>query len=416
MKDLHILIVFFIIMLLITIGYIKKTKEFNVGVLLLSLYTFCAFCAIIYYQSFYYLIQINELELNPLLYWIVLFLIAMVPVFKYDKLKINKIQYSSKTLEFFCIFAFFLSIIPLVEELAHANLLFQGGNDVAETFSDIHDDNTKGNYLSFLGKTCLHILRWIYELVLLSSFFVMKSKKKLAIAGIITSIITINLYSLTMSSRGQLLTTILYCILIYFLLKKNVDATDKRRIKKVGIFVLGGVLSLFVFITILRSTVHVENNSDYTMGIFLVRYVGEAYINISEYLGDLNGSSFGDYCFWPIKKILMLDPPLVDREYVYNVMQNHLGIRLGIFYTFISYFIFDLGFVGALLFFLFVAFLFTRLLYTKDGIIKFSTMYAFLIYAGIIINGTTIYIYPSAVGEKLVAYFLIFIYLRKVSS
>lgn len=416
MEDSNILIAFFIGMLLITIVYVKKVKEFNIGVLLLSIYTFCSLCGIVYYKTFYYLIQRHSLEITPLLYWMVLFLVALIPVFKYDKLKFDKIQYSSKTIELFCICALFFSVIPLVEILAHINLIFQGNNHIEETFSDIHDDNLKTSYLSFAGKICLRMLRWLYELVLLSSFFVLKSKNKLAIAGIITSILCINLYSLTMSSRGQLLTTMLYCILIYYMIKNDITIIEKKRIKRVGLTVLGCVTSLFVCITIWRSTIYLEKDSNNSLEIFLVRYIGEAFINISEWMGHLKEYSYGDYCFWPIKKILMLDPPLIDREYTYGIMQNRLGIKLGIFYTFIGYFIFDLGYAGALMFFLFVTYLFNKIVCTKNGIIRLSTIYAFLIYAGVIINGTTIYIYSSVVSERIIAYIAIFIYLRKKSS
>lgn len=416
MESINILIVFFVTMFLITIGYTKKTKEFNIGVLLLSIYTFCAFCAIVYYSAYYYLIQRYDLEITPLLFWTVLFLMSMMPVFKYDKLKFDRIQYSPKILEIFCVCAFFLSIVPLVEILAHINLIFQGNNHIEETFSDIHDDNLKSSYLSFAGKICLRMLRWLYELVLLSSFFVLKSKNKLAIGGIITSILCINLYSLTMSSRGQLLITILYCVLIFFILKKHISVADKKKIKKIGLIVLCCIASLFVCITIWRSAVHMEKDDSYTTEIFLVRYIGEAFINISEWMEHLKEYSYGDYCFWPIKKILMLDPPLIDREYTYGIMQNRLGIKLGIFYTFIGYFIFDLGYAGALMFFLFVTYLFNKIVCTKNGIIRLSTIYAFLIYAGVIINGTTIYIYSSVVSERIIAYIAIFIYLRKKLS
>lgn len=412
-SQLFLLIINFLILFIITIKYIKKKKRYQTGSLTLFLYTFSAFCALIYYCNPYF-IQNKELTLLPILYWLIAFIILCTPLFKYDSLNTTGIKYNIKVINCLCIIGFFISIVPFIEQLIQIPTLFKAAQSLSDTFSDIHDDNDKQVYFSVVGKYSQRIVWALYDLMFLFILPVIRSPKinKLALLGIIMVLITRNLEFFLLASRNGLLRMILQLILTIIILYPLMTALEKRKVMRIMTILMAAIIGVFVLITIARQIGYSEKNESYTMLYFLSRYAGEGMINFNQYIFDIKNYTDGDYTLWTFKNLLGYDIPPLTRDYLYGHFQNITGIPMMIFYTFIGFIVIDLGPTTALLSFIVIAFLMYKLLSFNKKLIPVSTLFIFYIYSSTIINGICVYQYTGKNTEYFWLYLTIFAFLK----
>ena len=398
--------------LLITIKYIKIKKKFQTGTLTLFLYTFSAFCALIYYCNPYY-IQYKELTLLPFIYWIVAFSILCIPLFKYDSLNIIGLKYNIRVINCLCIIGFFISIIPFIEQAIQIPSLFNTAS-ISDTFSDIHNDNDKQVYFSVIGRYSQRIVWALYDLMFLFIVPVIRSPKvnKLALLGIIMVLITRNLEFFLLASRNGLLRMILQLVLAVIILYPLMTSIEKKKVMRIIVILTITIIGVFTLITIARQIGYSEKNESYTMLYFLSRYAGEGMINFNQYIFDIKNYTEGDYTLWTFKNLLGYDIPPLTRDYLYGHFQNMTGIPMMIFYTFIGFIVIDLGPTTTLLLFIVIAASMYKLLSFNKKFIPISTLFLFYIFSSTIINGICVYQYTGKNTEYFWLYLTIFIFLR----
>lgn len=411
--QLILLIANFVVLSFVAILYIKKKKNFQTGSFALLLYTFSALCAIIYYCNPYYN-PIKALTIIPFAYWLIAFGIICTPLFKYDSLKIIGLKYEINTVNWICIIGLFVSIVPFIEQLMQIQMLFNTNLSIADTFSDIHDDNDKQINYSVVGKIFQRIVWALYDLMFLFFLPVIRSPKvnKLALLGIIMVLITRNMEFFLLASRNGLLRMILQLVLIIIILYPLMTKKERRRIIKIIIILTTSIISVFVLITIARQMNYSEKNESFTMLYFLSRYAGEGMINFNQYMFNIENYTNGDYTLWTFKNLLGYDIPPFSRDYLYGHMQHVTGIPMMVFYTFIGFFVIDLGPVFTLFFFSFIAFVMCKLLTYNNSLIPVSTLFIFYIFSSTIINGTCVYQFTGKNTEYIWLYLAIFLFLR----
>ena len=192
-NNLFRIIGFSLVMLFITIAYMKKKRYNQIGLFVLLLYTFSSLSSIVFY-----LIDFRrgsyEITYLPYILWLSLFLIIIYPIFKYCGKHIEHYRFNYKFGRILCSVCLFLSILPLVEETIQFNTLLNLG--VEETLTEIHDDvELRKIAFSLPGKILYLVLNFLYPLVLISFIPLLKKRmyNRLAIAGVISTFAVINM-------------------------------------------------------------------------------------------------------------------------------------------------------------------------------------------------------------------------------
>lgn len=409
-----ILVVWFLILLYFTYSYFKKKR----GLLLLfilSIYTFSSLGTILYSQTFIFQLLggfENNLSIFPFIYWGIVFYVICIPIKNYDNKKYAYISCNITVIRFICILCLVLSILPIIELLPHLSSMFDT-SDLASDLQNIHHDDEKRVPISGLPLLCYSTVKNLRYLTMACIVPVMLRKKKdvLCITGIMLSIILVNMMSFIMSSRVTLLTTIInFILIILFLIPFISKEKAKKYIMRFSI-VLGAIVLAFIVITIGRGIAKQDADADRTIFAFVSQYLGEGFLYFNQYILLIREHTNGDYCFYIFKSLLGFDVPDVSREYISTVVERKLGIPTLHFYTFIGFFVMDIGFIGTFVFFLFISFVVKKLVIRKTATIQFSSFFLFFFFISTIANGTCLYTHAwndsKAVLISIMAYSII---------
>jgi len=217
---------------------------------------------------------------------------------------------------------------------------------------------------------------------------------------------------LILSSRGSILATIIYLIILYVLFLPFLSKYVKKRMLRGMILFASISIILFVGITIIRSITYNEKDSSFTLGMFLTRYAGEGFVNFSQFMDYIHNHTNGDYCFWIIKKFLGFEVPFVDRGYLVNNVGAHVGIPMMVFYTFIGFFVIDVGYAGTMMTFFIISLLVTKGVNCKNGVLPFHSLYLLFILSSTIANGTCLYRFTWTNSEQLLFMIIFYFFLK----
>lgn len=395
MNGEFIIIVFLILQIYIFYKCYKRNKycKTSLGLLALGMYLISTFFSLIYYCNPLY-IEYNELSISPYIYWIISFLIICYPLFVFDKMDINIISYNISFFNAIGIFALVISIEPFIEILPHISELFSVP-DASDLVRELHDADERGIRLSSIGGKCVHMLVYIYDLMFIAIYPLIKSPKRnrFALYGVFLLIIVRNLIALLAASRSFLLSTILRFVILLLIFYPHLSLREKKVIKKVSLYLGTFFFCIFVFLTIMRQQSHQSSIDDFTLLYFVSRYAGEGTLNFSQNIPHIKNYIGGDYCFAAEKAIMGMDTHELSRNYLSGTLTNRTGITQNIFYTFIGFFVMDIGLLGSFSFFLFISIIMIILIRRSNQRISIGIMFLLFIYASIIVDGTCIYRY-----------------------
>ena len=138
-----------------------------------------------------------------------------------------------------------------------------------------------------------------------------------------------------------------------------------------------------------------EKNSEISLFTFIARYAGEGFTNFYQYIDEIRNNVGGEYCFSHIYNIFIGDSHVGNtREYLRGPIQSLTGIPMMQFYTFIGFFVIDIGMIGTIILWYLLSRLVIRCLYVNSSnSIYLSHLLVLFIYSLIIINGLCIYIF-----------------------
>ena len=335
-KELKILIVTTIFFFITSYIYYRKNTSFKIGLYILLVYTLSSVMSIVYvFQPYSWAYLNGQSTWWPIIYWVVLFLITCIPIFNFDNTKITKIDYDIGFLYTICKIGFIISIIPFCEQLLHAHSLFLGesGDDIAQVAFSLHDENDGLEGISFLSRNLLRVNIAIYDLsfVMLIIFFLQSKKNKFAIFCILFIIVTRNLTGIISGHRSSFIEVMQKLILITLITFPLVDKVKKKQILQIITISFGIFLGFFLLITIGRSLVYSERNSDFTFIAFLSRYMGEQFLLFNEYLPIMRETTNGEITCWYFMDILGLNPNELTHDYYYSTLTRLQGIPQNVF-------------------------------------------------------------------------------------
>ncbi len=395
--------------------YSLKKGNNNLALAVTSIYTLTALFAPFYYQM--PLANFNNITLFPFIFYIVLFVIISLPLLKFDRFTSYDLKYNMKVINWVCLIALVVSILPFIELIIKLPSLLSG--NVSANFSAVHDarsDSEVAMYrfrFSFLSTILYRLVLILNEFSILVLFVLIKEKKLISYKGlgIILVILVKNLYYFVNSSRSSLLWTMLLFGVAYLLFLPILDKSLVKKIKKIGFVLISLVFVMLLTITLARQNHYSEmRGSDFTLAYFIVRYAGEGFLNFNEYCFNLNTHLFGQYTMHSLREMLGMTTIDWSMNGILKVGTS-IGAPTMQFYTFLGFFIFDFGPLVTFV-------LWTVLsIYTYNFIVRsqfsFSNLLLFFTYIKILITGTTIYMYSGA-GSLYIPLILIISFILKL--
>lgn len=418
-KELLILVTTAVFLVLISYLYYKKKTRFKLGLYILLVYTLSSIMSIVYvFQPYSWSYLNGKSQWWPIIYWMFIFFLTCIPIFNFDKSKVTHIEYDNNFLVTICKFGFFISIIPFFEQLFSASHLLLGGNDLAQMALSLHDDNDGMENLSLLSQLLLKVNIAIYDLsfLMLLVFFLQNKKNNFALFCIIFIIATRNLTGLIAGHRSSFIEVLQKLILITLIALPLVDKIKRTKILKIVSISFAVFLGFFLIITIGRSLAYNERDSEFTLIAFLSRYMGEQFLLFNEYLPSMKETIGGEITCWYFLDILGLNPHELSRDYYYITLTRLQGIQQNVFYSYIGNFVQDFGFIITAVILPFISMVFAKLTKVRGNKIPLSTLYIFVFYTSIILQGVTSFCYNGTHGKFIIFSFIIYLILKHVEQ
>lgn len=407
------------ILAILAFAFYKRDTRYKTSFYATCIYGFSSIMSIVFY--FQPLAHTNgqfngELSIPPLIYWITIYIITLIPLLQFDGSNIRDFKYNPKILNKIAFFGFVVSIAPFFEQIMIAPELMGGGavEDLGESMGDLHDNATLDN-LSFLGRNGLRLNIAIYDLSFIILFlqFLRKKKNKMVIFFLFVIIVTRNLTGIIAGHRSAAIEVVMKIILISLIAYPLIDDVQKKAIRKFMGWTFGVVGVVFVIITVGRQMLYSAiKSSDFTMAYYLSWYAGEGLINFNQFLPIMKNTADGQLTCWYFLDLLGQNPPKLTYEYMYGKMTSLQGIPQNIFYTYIGNFVQDFGFLTTAFLLPIISLLFKGATKVRGAVMPISTLYLFIFYTSIILQGVTSYCYCGDHGKFVIWNILIFVLLK----
>lgn len=413
-NELIVLIGSTILLMCFCIWSYRQGNMFKTTATVVGIYSLSSIASIVYYCQPYSALLLNgRISWLPFIYWMVLFMICLIPLIQFDKVHVDTVK-SLTALDGVAKFGFWISIIPLIEQVLIGYRLLFGTSGLEEAIMAAYEDATL-DQLSVISRNLLRINIGLYDLsfLILFTYFIRPVKNRNILIYALVIIMTRNVTGLMMASRGAMVDMGLRMVLMYVISFPFLSIEAKKLINKCMLICIVIFGAIFASISIGRQVSYSENvNEGFTMTYFLSRYMGESLINFNQYLPLMKETTGGEICFWSVLDYLGFEPHELTKDYFYGVLSSKQNIPQNVFYTYIGNFVQDLGFIGAFIWLSFVAIFFKAITQIKGSAVSLSVLFAFSFYATMMLNGVISFQYAGSHGKFVIWNIFIYIFLR----
>ncbi len=394
--------------------YWRKSRQFNLGVYLLSLWAICAVAGCLYEPFNVIYGHYWKITLWPYIYLFVCNVMMFVPILSFKTDRIEYVAVNVALLRYVAIFIGLISILPFIESFIH--YLHSYGNQklLLDAFNERYaDPKTTYYYLSTISRRLTYILHATRTLSLFLLFYLPVISNriryfKIVYAGVLLSVVMIMLESLILLARFQVIIYALFGFFIFMTVKNMYSDALRQRAKKV-LFICGSALLIVeIAQTISRYVNYTTNltNNKVAGWVYLAQYVGES-------MGNFNANIVHSDHYFGIEPILRTYSNLFGIE-ISQSRYYETRFFANQFFTVVGEFWRAYGGVAT-----FVIFLITSSLmyvYVKKYVkphISFFTLMLFFMYSKLAIVGIFYHAYFVDVDELLVLPVLM-IFLSKI--
>ncbi|MDR1582434.1 MAG: oligosaccharide repeat unit polymerase [Prevotellaceae bacterium] len=358
----------------------------------------------------------ERLSLLPSLYFYACFLISLYPVYKFDENCLKNIRVNEVMLNIFIWGISAVAIIPFFENLIHLIDSYLLHPDTYSMYSmyekrGVANVNKSDLYswLSPVGRICNSAVLLFRSLTLLLFFYCLTREKidKLKILGILMVLLNMIFFWLLTSARVSV--TFLFLFFLFFLLLFR-KVIPKRILKKIAFFslVIAGMMMVGVgIITIARFENH-DLRASISLLDWISLYLGEGLANFNDSMWHILRHTEGDRSFYFLKNLLGYDniDILAFRERWNEINTN---VKPQVFYTYLGDWYSDLGVYFTILLTIVLS-LITRLVTLRRNSISFASLYIYLSFCYIFVNGFTIFPHILIGYGLLIELFICFIF------
>jgi len=413
----NILLVLFIIAWIVTFAkYQKKKRYFDAGSIIIFSYLIYSISSLFLYNDPFFGAEFTQLHLFPFIYLYLMLMLAALPVFKFDELKIIEIQKPSNVL------FNTISIIIIVSTLAYLpegltnvvpgikRILLDstGGLDIyKETMNASDAMNIGDGKISNLPSIIAGVLSDIGILMLFYNLTLKKRNKFITIGLLIACIFPI-LYNIAISQRGPVMNRMVTIIISYFALRKFIPRNINNVIKITGIIL---IIAITIPITVI-TTSRFDRLGSGGIKSSLFYYTGQENLNFNIYGLDNGGLRYGDRTFPMFKRMLGFDN-VPHNFYERRTKYPHLKINDEVFIGFVGDFTLDFGpFVAPLIFIFFTFFILSHTRVRNGRILFHQLILVHFVMCICIQGGMKLFSYADTGNLKIISMFLAYIAFR----
>ena len=366
-------IILYISVWIITYLVFRKKREIigPASVIILS-YVVYAFFSLRLYKSD--ILEYNNITFFPFVYLYLMLIIALAPVMRFEKTRIDAVQHINNNIVNTIFYIFIItSIIVLPSTISSLldgfSILFASDSGAIDLYEEAHSTqminaNSQGGIVGY----CKIIRYLLYEVCVFLFFYylTLNNRKKIVILLLIISFCIDLVFSLAKGMRTSSTMSAFTIFITYMIFRPYLDVNINRSISKIGLIIGGIFIFLTIIVTISRTT-----NRDGGAMEGLVEYVGQANLNFNEYALDAGGTRNGDRTLNYFKRLIGYDiPPSIT-----GIRQKYQYMKLNdsVFSTFVGDFVLDFGpLIVPLLFIIFSVFscFYTRIKKRQIGLEK----------------------------------------------
>lgn len=389
----------------------KSLQGFSATSFVVGWYLFAAISSVFFYThpftagTEYY----NPIEWQGLVYFNVLTLVLMYPLFQFEKrgYEVKNSIPVSAILSFMKVLMF-VNIIVLIFYLPDAIRILNSGS-----LGDIRDIATHDGTSTISPKhpliawmlTFSMSFRNICTIVAFYSIVFIENNRKLVLWFFIISMLMPFFLSLLFVMRSYMVFQILLVFFLFLLFSEKFSATFKKRLYLGGIAVLSVVIFMLVFIS--------DDRFGDMVTWFYYKYAGETFVNYAGQLWpDLRGTTGGTVYFEYFNKLLGNSTQSFNLSEKWDYMNYITGVDTHIFYGFIGGLNLEFGFTFTAIIVLLLSYLFNK--YIKSNYLELSNLILIGSLANLLFTGSFLFIYQGLWGNlEIVLVILSFIYLKR---
>lgn len=412
--DKYKVILFFVLMLLLFVRYIRNNSNNLIGVCLIGIYTFSAFMGIMLYDEIEYshISGIAYLALFCILY------ICFYPILSNKYNTTNQILgvhgYSLKIICTCLIVLYIPSVaVSLITAYQNFSSLMTDLSIAADMYRDAADygRSQTGSSLSNIPS----VIRGCFSEIVIFLFFycltLQKRKKTFFTILLGISMTYAFVASFNQGSRTAMTYWILQCAIAFMLFYPYYSGSVRRK-GLIGIVTVGTiVLTVFMALTIGRFSTGKYSNDDYTKGS-LISYSGQGTLNFANDALENDVFQWGDGTMPFFRRIVGLESSdnLYERQ---EKWASKMKIKQGCFYTFVGDLTFDFTIIGAFVFLSYISYMVyrrTQFRYTTASIDK---LFLFYFWCSVCFCGLFYLSYKTVGGNlKIITNILFYLYLK----
>jgi oligosaccharide repeat unit polymerase len=416
MLSINILIANASLYTLTLIFFLSKSKTFNVGALLLSLYTFSAWSSVLFYNHklFRYTYSFSAMKIEPFIYLYIVLMLFLYPFLKFKSNEIHKIETPNKTKLLFLIKVItILQIFSILIQIPSLNNLIKNV-DFGDLRNSQYDMEFKFWFsrIALISRTYGLVCGLLPISIVLSLYLYLTNtfrKSNWISLFFYSTILTVAVNQLVVAGRGVLLMFIIFIFSVFLLLNNLILKTKKKIFVKLSIIPLAFFLVFFVVVT--------QSRFKDMATLSLYRYAGESMINFNGKLYyDLKGTTNGDAYFTLLTRTFDRDNVLYNTVVEkWDYMETRTGVRSQYFYTFIGALMFEFGRIGtfiiALIFSIIGCYVLKRKRNTTLPVILFYSTWCYMF-----ISGVFVFMYQGATGNFTIVFLIFLMFYLKRSS
>lgn len=413
----NILLILFIIAWIVTFAkYQKKKQYFDAGSILIISYLIYSISSLFLYNDPFWGAEFTQLRLFPFIYLYLMLMLAALPIFKFNVLKIIEIQKPSNVLFntisiilIICTFALLPEGLPkLVSGFIRILLDSSGGLDVyKETMEASARMNIGDGKISNLPAIISGLLS---DIGILMFFYYLTLKKRniFITIGLLIACIYPILDNIAISQRGPVMDRMFTVLISYFALRKFIPKNINNIIRITGIILIIIITIPIVAITISRFD---RPGSGGSMSSLLY-YTGQENLYFNIYGLDNGGLRYGDRTFPMFKQMLGFDN-VPHNFFERRAKYPHLKINDEVFVGFVGDFTLDFGpFVAPLIFIFFTFFIISHTRVRNGRILFHQLILIHFVMCICMQGGMKLFSYADTSNLRIILIFLAYIAFR----
>ena len=375
---------------------IVKIRSFDHIGFILTIWLVASFCGYLYSTSNIYYQGKGKVTIGAIIYMLVMFYITMRPIKKSQMLTPQNYIVNNSPIATWAMYILAAcSFLPFLENIAHLGsgntITTLSDNYGAQSLSSSFDSRAHMSWIGARLNSVTLLCKYITPFLLMNYLTTTKKKKKWVIIGLIMGIFNPAVYMFNIGSRWVAIEDVFFLTYLFLLYRKIIPTQISRYIQIIFISI-----ACILAIGIISITIGRFEDTNYELSEWIYRYVGEGFANFCTDMWHTNHTANGMHIFRAF-----YDDAITK-------LNNLMGIRMYVFYTYIGDFFADWGSIGCIMICLLLGIIGKKIFSYK--VYKIHNIFICSMYCKIFLTGFMYIPYMNTLPALIIA--SIFFYLQ----